>query len=138
MKKFMLLFTLLMAFNAAAESFNYTFFGTQGHNRVYLSCYYVENAVDNFLTEIGATDITTSCTGGIDYGYYTPVRVHSSFTLPSESKTVKIKSDYNSNCFFDVEYIRFFVNKFDNIKKLNGSSFCSRSESPYRMTLQIN
>lgn len=138
MKKLLVLFTLLMAFNAAAESFSHTFFGAQGRNRIYLSCYYVERAVDTFLDEIGATDITTTCTGGIDYGYNMPVSVRSSFTLPTETKTVEIKSDFNSNCYFDTEYIRYFVQKFDNVKKLRGSTFCSRSESPYKITLQIN
>ena len=138
MRAFLLLGALTFSFYAqATETVNFTYFGNEGRNRIYLSCYYVENAVDSILAELGATNVDTRCTGGIDYGFYTPVRVTTKFDLPVNANTVKIKSDFNSNCYFDVKFINNLVRNVEGLEKLSGSSHCFNSDSSYNFTLQL-
>lgn len=137
MKTLTLLVTLMAgAFAQATETVNFTYFGNEGRNRIHLSCHYAENAVDQILGQIGATDVDVRCTGGIDYGFYTPVSITAKFNLPTTA-TVKVESDFNTNCFFDTKFVDALVRSNDNITKVNGRSHCFDSDSRYNYTLEI-
>lgn len=138
MKAFILLGALL--FNAqahAADFINFTFFGNEGRNRIYLSCYYAENAVDQILNELGATDIDVRCSGGIDFGRAFPVTIQAKYTLPADARTVEINSDFNTNCYFDTRFIERLVSGNDRLEKVSGSRSCFRSDSRYGYKLEI-
>lgn len=139
MKFFVFLMLLSTSvFAQTPEKVDFTYFGNEGRNRIYLSCYYVESAVDDILNQIDAKNVDSYCSGGINNGFNTPVRVNAKFLLPSVPKTIVIKSDFNSNCYFETKFIENLVRSSSRIKKVSGSTHCFSSDSNYRITLELN
>lgn len=137
--KFMI-FLLLATANVYAqttEKVSMTYFGNEGRNRVYLSCDYVERAAEDILDQLGATDIDVTCTGGLDYGYYTPVSVRASYSLATDAAAATIKSDFNSNCYFDTKFIDTVIRSSDRLSKTRSSGYCFNSESRYQYSVEI-
>lgn len=139
MKALVLISAMIFSVYAQAnESVNFTYFGNEGRNRIFLSCNYAESSVDQLLHEMGATDIDVRCTGGIDFGFYTPVRISAKFNLPAATELIEIRSDYRSNCYFDVSFINHLIKKNSKLEKVNGTSHCFSSDSRYSFKIQLN
>jgi hypothetical protein len=132
-----LILTLFVAsFAQAAESLNFTYFGNEGRNRIYLSCDYAERATEDILVQMGAENIDVRCNGGLDFGYYTPVSINAKFDFATTG-TVAIESDFNTNCYFDTALVNRMVRKFDNISKVSANSFCFSSDDNYSFELDV-
>ena len=125
-------------FAQTPEKVNFTYFGNEGRNRVYLSCYYAEAATENILDQLGAKNVDAYCSGGLNNGFNSPVRIRAQFLLPAIAKTIEIKSDYNSNCYFETKFIENLAKSSARIKKISGSTHCFSSDSRYKYTLQLN
>jgi len=131
-----LIFFSSIAFTS--ENLQFTYFGNEGRNRIYLSCYYAQNATIELLEKIEAQEIEVSCFGGLDFGFYTPVSIQAEYLLPEKSAMMTIESDFNSNCYFDTRLISELAIQSDKIEILKGRSHCFRSDSFYSFNLQIN
>jgi len=139
--KLILLLLVVFSTNLFAQSdekVRMTYWGNEGRNRVFLSCYYVEGAVENILKELDATDLNVRCTGGIQVNIYSPVNLNAKFVLPEQEQTIKFKSEMGSNCYFDTAFIKELVRSSDRIEKVSGSTHCFRSDSKYNITLKIS
>jgi hypothetical protein len=139
MKLFALTLLMVLQFNASAsESFNFTYFGNEGSNRVFLSCHYVERAAESIMKQLGAEDVRTDCRGGIDYGMYTPVSVNVNYVLPVAANAITIKSDFNTNCFFDTKFIDQLVRSSARLERGNRATrHCFSSDSNYSYDVVI-
>jgi len=140
MKSILLLLAVVFSANLYAqssESLRMTYWGNEGRNRTFLSCYYVEGSVENILKQLDATDLNVRCSGGIQYNTYSPVSLSAKFVLPVQEQTIKIKSDFNSNCYFDTAFIKELINSSDRIEKVSGSTHCFRPDDRYNITLKI-
>lgn len=125
-------------FAQTPENLNFTYFGNEGRNRIYLSCYYAESATDNILDQIGAKNVDSYCSGGINNGFNTPVSIRAKYLLPALPTTIELKSDFNSNCYFETKLIENIVRSSSRIQKVSGSTHCFSSDSNYKIVLKIN
>lgn len=125
-------------FAQTPENLNFTYFGNEGRNRIYLSCYYAESAVESVLEQMGAKNADVYCSGGINNGSNTPVSIRAKYLLPAIPSTIELESDYNSNCYFETKLIENIVRSSNRVKKRSGSTHCFRSNSNYKFTLKIN
>ncbi len=139
MKKLLISLMFLSSFSAFSETFNFTYTGFEGRTRVFLSCSYAESSALSILETIGATDVTTRCSGGITpVGSAFPVNLTVEFTFPASGTTSEVKSrSFSSNCFFDTKFVTRFASEFkDRVLLLKSRSHCFNSDSSYLFEVQ--
>ena len=132
----LLLLVLAISFSAGAavKKFNFFYSGIEGRNRVYLSCDYAEYQLEKFLTQIGGEKIDVRCSGGIQNGWVSPVSLYSTYEIKDidmSGEELAIKSDFNSDCFFDTKLLNQLLDKQDHLEVTNSRSGCFRNDSRY-------
>lgn len=134
----------------AVKTHNSFDFVINGHtdmgNEVYYNCRSVEDFTETMLTKLGATNISVSCTGGIDWGMptlYPSVTVSfDSIRLPSATATgaqvaatwTDVKIHDFDNCHLANQVLKGVQDHFD-IQGLKTSGMCSDSNDSYSFQL---
>ncbi|MES2769172.1 MAG: hypothetical protein V4596_08505 [Bdellovibrionota bacterium] len=83
------------------------------NTKAYYSCSYAEAQMAKVLTAIGATEVSTDCSGGIDNDQLWPVSVDANFSHDLQGgKAVVLKG--NESCDFNVKLIKAVLSTVDH------------------------
>ena len=151
----MRLFTMLMmivslsAFATEYEkkTFSHTDFGNDGFSRNYYSCSFAEAALNSHLVKLGAININTKCSGGIEpWGATLPVSLRATFEAPkagqdfSRTESVRIVSQTRSDsaCFFNTKVLNKLLPMFPNVVVNSQRARCSDNSSRWNYDLQVS
>lgn len=133
MKTIIAIFAFFLAGNVFAnetKSINFSY----SNNYAYYSCSYAEYQAQKFLAQLGARNIHTKCSGGIDqempYVYLT-----ASFEQYS-SEDVVVTLRGRESCDFNVKLIDAILTKFDH-KEVKKGSTCWNAEGRYRYDITL-
>lgn len=129
--------TQVFAQTTTQENLRFTYWGNEGRNRIFVSCWYAQNAVEDILDQIGAENVRTTCFGGIDQGPARPVSLNVSYDLPVQTSEVEIRSDWGANCFFDIRFIDELTRRSNRLNTLSGRSTCFRPDTRYHFRIEI-
>lgn len=129
------------------KTFSHTDFGNDGFSRHYYACSFAEAALNDHLVKLGAINVRTRCSGGIEtWGMMTPVSLRATFEAPkagqdfSRTERVRIASTSrgNSSCFFHTKLLRKLLPVFANVTVSSQRSTCSNNESRWNYDLQVS
>lgn len=144
----MLVFSLsAFATEYEKKTFSHVDFGNDGFSRNYYACSFAEAALNDHLVKLGAINIRTSCSGGIEpWGTVFPVSLRATFEAPkagqdfSRTERVRIASTTrgNSSCFFHTKLLRKLLPVFPNVAVSAQRSTCSDNESRWNYDLQVS
>lgn len=122
---------------------HFSYFGNDGRNQTYYACSYVEDEAYSHLETLGAMNIETRCSGGIQpWGVSMPISLTAKFTTPvvngNGTSVVEIEGDtWNPNCDLNTRMINAFLKEFQNIKVLEKRDGCGFRSSNYYYKLEI-
>jgi hypothetical protein len=143
---------LLLAFNAFAVEFTTTTFshtdtGIDGFSRNYYSCDFAESALESHLETLGASNISVSCSGGIEYNWgMFPVNLAARFDMPSatpenhtrsENIRVSSRSFGNSSCNFHTKLLNKLLPLFTNVAVNAKRTSCMDNDSRWSYDLTV-
>ena len=143
---------LLLAFNAFAVEFTTTTFshtdtGIDGFSRNYYSCDFAESALESHLEKLGASNISVSCSGGIEYNWgMFPVNLAARFDMPSatpenhtrsENTRVSSRSFGNSSCNFHTKLLNKLLPLFTNVKVNAKRATCMDNDSRWSYDVTV-
>jgi hypothetical protein len=145
MKKLMAVVALVLSVSAfARENVTITYSGYEGWGRSYYSCDYAEARTETVLELFGATNVSVTCSGGLDRGHYWgPIRVKASFDLPvlagnEVAETVKFRSTgSNTSCALNVKIVKSLLPSFDNVTVVKKNDSCVSASSSYSYEFSI-
>lgn len=142
MKTLIAALVLSVSASASAETLSFSYSGLESWGRSYYSCDYVEARAEEVLELFGATNISTTCYGGIEYGRVAPVTIDVTFDAPVLNGVVErttYKGDrWNPSCGLNVAMINSFVKSFPNVKVLAKRDRCVSETSKYSYDLEIS
>lgn len=126
------------------QRFHYFFSGYSGGNYSMVSCDYAEYRLQDLLTTLGATGISTTCNGGIDpWGNVRPISVSAFYSLePLEegapTKTVDYYSDpFTPSCAFGTGMVRQLIRQTPSVKIIRESSACFSPQDSFSYRFRI-
>ena len=144
----MVLFSLsAFATEYEKKTFSHTDFGNDGFSRNYYACSFAEAALNDHLVQLGAINVRTSCSGGIEpWGTVFPISLRANFEAPkagqdfSRTERVRLTSQSrgNSSCFFHTKLLRKLLPEFANVKVSSQRSTCSDNNSRWSYDLQVS
>ena len=143
---------LLLAFNAFAVEFTTTTFrhtdaGIDGFSRNYYSCDFAEATLENHLEVLGASNISVSCSGGIEqnWGMF-PVNLTARFDIPSATSENHTRSTNsrlagtrlgNSSCNFNTKLLNKLLPLFANVKVNAKRATCMDNDSRWSYDVTV-
>jgi hypothetical protein len=141
-----------LAFNAFAVEFTTTTFrhtdtGMDGFSRNYYSCDFAEAALESHLESLGASNISVSCSGGIEQNWgFWPVNLTASFDIPAatsenhtRSQNSRLSSSRfgNSSCYFNTKLLNKLLPLFTNVKVNAKRATCMDSDSRWSYDVTV-
>ncbi len=133
MKTIIAALTILLAgsaFASEAKSINFSY----SNFNAYYSCNFAQYQAQKFLTQLGARNIYTKCSGGIDQNMSTVYMTISFEQYASEGVVVTLQG--RESCDFNVKLIDTILTKFDH-KEVKKGSTCWNAEGSYRYDITL-
>ena len=117
--------------NAAEKSLSFNY---SNHN-AYYACSFAEAQMTKTLTAVGATDISVSCTGGIEHNQFWPVSVDATFSHELQGgKSVVLKG--RESCEFNVKMIQAVASAVD-AEVVKAQDTCWDADGNYKYELFV-
>lgn len=113
MKSISLLFAAVFMSGSAFANLDTTFTFHYSNHNAYYACSFAETAVVKTLSTLGAEDIDTRCSGGIDNGQLFPVSVKAAYTQVAKGERM-VQFKGNEACDFNVKLIKAALKNFDH------------------------
>jgi hypothetical protein len=122
---------------------HHTFFGNHMGNYTMVSCHYAEFVAWEFMTKLGAKNLSMFCSGGIQpYGVY-PINLDIQYDAPDLSgetqvTTVDILSrTWDSNCVYDTHLMQTLLREMPNLRKVSGNNHCFTPRDRYSYRIDV-
>jgi hypothetical protein len=142
---FSLTFSTALATVKVQKEFRYTDAGMDGFSKNYYSCDFAEDALEQHLVQLGATDIKVRCSGGIEHNWTSPISLRASFANFESadgryaSSRTEVLSTRNSGdaCYFHTKLLDKLLTLFPNVRVDEKSNSCMNSHSRWQYVLSI-